>query len=254
MTQHDDLLYVALMRDEVRGVLEVLDGCSWDAFMTDARRQHAAAYHFMRLAERPLKVSPVFRAEHGEIPWDDLARVCERVEPEALTPDPAAMWEISTMELPGTLGRLEALLPASDLWRYRDEDADGDEPDTPDASERFDVAALARLGVSAAVLDEICRRYDVRRIRLFGSVLRDDFVPQSDVDVMVDFGPDAPRGWSVLALDEELTALFGHKADVMHGRPVRYIRRRILAEARTVYLRTDEDLGRETGSDVGSAS
>lgn len=254
MTQHDDMLYIALMRDEVRGVLEVLDGCSRDAFMTDARRQHAAAYHFVRLAERPLKVSPAFQAAHGEIPWDDLARVRERVEPEAFTPDPAAMWEISTMELPGTLQRLEALLPAGDLWRYRADEADGHEPDVPEPPERVDVAALARLGVSAAALDEICRRHDVRRIRFFGSVLRDDFGPQSDVDVMVDFGPDAPRGWSVLALDEELTALFGHKADVMHGRPVRYIRRRILAEARTIYLRNGDGLGRETGSDAGSAS
>jgi predicted nucleotidyltransferase len=88
-------------------------------------------------------------------------------------------------------------------------------------------------------LDEICRRYDVRRIRFFGSVLRDDFGPESDIDMMVEFGSGAPGGWGIFHFDEELPELFGRKADVLHGQPVRYIRDQILAEAKTVYVAPD---------------
>ena len=96
-----------------------------------------------------------------------------------------------------------------------------------------------RVPIPMDALDEICRRYDVRRIRFCGSVLRDDFGPDSDIDMMLEFGPDAPKGWDVFRLDEELSELFGRKADVMHGKPVRYIRDQMLAEAKTVYVASD---------------
>jgi uncharacterized protein with HEPN domain len=122
MTQHDDMLYVALMRDEIRGVIEELGGCSRAEFVADERRQGAAALHFMRLAERPLKASPAFRVAHPEIPWENLAKVRDRTEPELFKEDPLAMWEIGTVEFPVLVDRLEALLPPGGLWRYRTDD------------------------------------------------------------------------------------------------------------------------------------
>ena len=68
-----------------------------------------------------------------------------------------------------------------------------------------------------------------------GSVLRDDFGSESDVDMLVDFGLDAPMGWGAFDFDEEASELLGHKADVMHGKVVRYIRRQVMAEAVTIY-------------------
>ena len=232
MTRHDDTLYVALMRDEIRGVLEAVEGCSRDEFVTDELHIGAAAFHFTRLAERPLKASAAFRVAHPEIPWEDLAGIRHRVEPEPFHEDAAVMWEIATGELPALVDALEALLPPDELWRYRKDD-DSDEELAWPASEP-DVSP--RVPIPTAALDEICRRYDVRRIRFCGSVLRDDFGPESDIDMMVELEPNAPRGWDVLRLDEELSELFGHEADVMHGRPIRYIREQMLADAKTVYV------------------
>lgn len=232
MTRHDDTLYVALMRDEVRGVLEAVEGCSREEFISDELCIGAAAFHFMRLAERPLKASTTYRSAHPEIPWDDLAGIRDRVEPELFHEDAAVMWEIGTGEFPALVDALEALLPPDELWRYRRDD-DGDEELVWPATEP-DV--LSRVPIPTAALDEICRRYDVRRIRFCGSVLRDDFGSDSDIDMMVEFGPNAPEGWGVFRLDEELSELFGREADVMHGRPVRYIREQMLAEAKTIYV------------------
>jgi Predicted nucleotidyltransferases len=230
MTQHDDTLYLALMRDEIRGAMGILERSSRDQFIAHDILAGAAAYHFMRLAERPLKVSPTFRADHPEIPWEDLADIRSRVEPELFREDAAAMWEIGTAEFPAIADALEALLPSDALWRY----GAGDDQD--ELAERAESDSVPQVSIPAEALDEICRRYDVMRIRLFGSALRDDFGPESDVDMMVDFGPNAPKGWDVFRLDDELSELFGRKVDVMHGQPVRYIRAQILAEARTIYV------------------
>ena len=66
--------------------------------------------------------------------------------------------------------------------------------------------------------DEIaafCRRNHIRRMALFGSVLRDDFTPESDVDVLVEFEPDARIGYIGLAgLETELDKILGRKADL----------------------------------------
>lgn len=104
------------------------------------------------------------------------------------------------------------------------------------AEERF----LALFNAQPRALEKPCRKYHMKSIRLFGSVLRDDFGPDSDVDMMVEFGAGAPSGWKVFGFDDEMSALIGRKADVMHGQPVRYIRDEILAEARTVYAADDE--------------
>lgn len=65
-------------------------------------------------------------------------------------------------------------------------------------------------------LHAFCERWKVCELSLFGSVLREDFGPDSDVDVMVAFAPDAPVNlwdWSVLA--EELQAIFGRRVDLV---------------------------------------
>ena len=240
MTQHDDMLYVALMRDEIRGAMEAVAGTTREQFAADRTGPHVAAYHFVRLAERPLKASAAFRTAHPEIPWQDLAGIRNRVEDEHFNENAEEIWDIAGSEFPPILERLEALLPADPLWRYRAEDDEelSEQPDSAvtsvddEAERRF----LSLFNGQTDALDRLCREYDVRSIRLFGSVLREDFRADSDVDMMVEFGPGVPPGWAVFGFDDQMTELLGHPADVMHGRPVRYTRDRILAEARTVYV------------------
>jgi len=58
-------------------------------------------------------------------------------------------------------------------------------------------------------LAEFCRRNHIRKLSLFGSVLRDDFGPQSDVDVLVEFEPGYVPGLRLIRLQDELSRLFG---------------------------------------------
>jgi uncharacterized protein len=75
---------------------------------------------------------------------------------------------------------------------------------------------LHGIAIPEQQLAELCRRYHVRELALFGSVLRDDFGPDSDVDVLVEFEPGAPVGFlEMAALQEELEALVGRPVDIV---------------------------------------
>ena len=92
-------------------------------------------------------------------------------------------------------------------------------------------------GADPAALAALCRRWGIRELALFGSALRPDFGPTSDVDLLVDFEPGTVLGFRIFELERELSALFG-------GRPIdlvprKYLhprlRERVLAEARIQY-------------------
>jgi hypothetical protein len=82
-----------------------------------------------------------------------------------------------------------------------------------------------------------CRRNHIRRLALFGSVLRDDFGPDSDVDVLVEFEPEARVGLLRLAgMEIELGELLGRKVDLnTPGFLSDYFREQVLAEAEVQY-------------------
>lgn len=68
-------------------------------------------------------------------------------------------------------------------------------------------------------LADICQRHAVVELSMFGSVLRDDFRPGSDIDLLYVFAPDARVGWKgIYELDRELTDLFGHQVDLVPKR------------------------------------
>ena len=87
-------------------------------------------------------------------------------------------------------------------------------------------------------LADFCRRHHIRKLMLFGSVLRDDFGPDSDVDVLVDFVPGQGPGYLQLGeMEEELSALLGHRrVDIVTIRALNHrIRDRVLSEAEVQY-------------------
>jgi uncharacterized protein len=92
-----------------------------------------------------------------------------------------------------------------------------------------------------AALSSFCQRWKVRELALFGSVLRDDFGPDSDIDVLVTFEPDAD--WSLLdhvRMQKDLGALLGREVDLVSRRGIErsanWIRRKaILDTAETIY-------------------
>lgn len=98
------------------------------------------------------------------------------------------------------------------------------------------------LDVPADRLGDFCRRWKVAELALFGSILRDDFGPASDIDVMVRFEPAVDwRYYHLTEMREELERLFGRPVDLVERRVVEasenYIRRRhILDHALPVYV------------------
>lgn len=101
---------------------------------------------------------------------------------------------------------------------------------------------LANLEIDRAKIAEFCRRWQILEFSLFGSVLRDDFRPGSDIDVLVRFAADARWGlFAVVHMEEELEQLFGRKVDLVERcaveRSENYIRRRhILQHNEAIYV------------------
>lgn len=84
---------------------------------------------------------------------------------------------------------------------------------------------------------DLCRRYQVRQIQLFGSALRDDFGPESDVDVLVEFEPDAQIGFVALSrMQRELSELFQRPVDLVPQEGLKpRIREAVLSSAEVIY-------------------
>jgi predicted nucleotidyltransferase len=91
----------------------------------------------------------------------------------------------------------------------------------------------SRIGIPKERIAEFCRRNHIRRLALFGSVLRDDFGPASDVDVLVEFEAGARVGLLRLAgMEIELGEILGRKVDLnTPGFLSDYFRDQVLAEA-----------------------
>lgn len=71
-----------------------------------------------------------------------------------------------------------------------------------------------RLGVSQQAIAQFCQRWQIIEFAVFGSVLRSDFRPDSDIDVLVTFAPEAKRGLTeTLQMQDELKAMFAREVD-----------------------------------------
>ena len=98
--------------------------------------------------------------------------------------------------------------------------------------------AKARIDIPKDEIAEFCRRNHIRRLALFGSVLREDFTPESDVDVLVEFEPYARVGLMGLArMEIELGRLLGRKVDLnTPGFLSEYFRDEVLSEAEIISI------------------
>jgi predicted nucleotidyltransferase len=99
----------------------------------------------------------------------------------------------------------------------------------------------ARIQIDPERVADFCRRHKVDRLALFGSVLRDDFTPDSDVDVLVDFAPEARAGLFEMArMEAELEELIGRKVDLRTPAELsRFFRDEVVASAEVQYARED---------------
>ena len=95
----------------------------------------------------------------------------------------------------------------------------------------------AKIEIPGDRVRDFCRRHHVRRLALFGSVLRDDFRPDSDVDVIVEFEIGHTPGLDFFAMQEELSGIIGRTVDLnTPGFLSGHFRDRVLADAEVQYV------------------
>lgn len=96
----------------------------------------------------------------------------------------------------------------------------------------------ARIDIPKAAVAAFCRKHHIRKLAFFGSVLRDDFQPGSDIDVLVEFDPMRPVGLIRLAgIQRELSAVLGRPVDLnTEGFLSPYFRDEVLREAEIHYV------------------
>ncbi len=83
---------------------------------------------------------------------------------------------------------------------------------------------------------DFCRRNYIQRLSIFGSALREDFAPNSDVDVLVEFQSGREPGFSFFGMQDELSALIGRKVDLNTPNFLsRYFRGKVVKEAEVQY-------------------
>jgi predicted nucleotidyltransferase len=94
-----------------------------------------------------------------------------------------------------------------------------------------------RIDFSRDEFAALCRRHGIRRVAFFGSVLREDFTPQSDIDMLVEFTPEAQPGWEIVDVQREFSRFFdGRPVDFVNPKYLnRRLRDQVLASAEVVY-------------------
>jgi uncharacterized protein len=95
-----------------------------------------------------------------------------------------------------------------------------------------------RIDLPAKELGDLANRWSIEELALFGSVTREDFGDESDIDILVTFGADAGWSlWDLADLKSELERLLGHRVDLVEKRALLnpYRRRHILETARIIY-------------------
>lgn len=99
---------------------------------------------------------------------------------------------------------------------------------------------MLKIQIPENQLAEFCQRWKVTEFAFFGSVLRNDFRPDSDVDVLVTFSPDA--GWGLfdhVKMQDELSLIFGRTVDLVSKRAIEkshnWIRKQSILESAEVY-------------------
>ena len=93
-----------------------------------------------------------------------------------------------------------------------------------------------KINIPEEKIEAFCRSNHIRKLAFFGSVLRDDFSADSDVDVLVEFEPGAQIGLQFFKMEQDLSEILGRKVDLnTAGFLSQYFREKVVAEAEVLY-------------------
>jgi hypothetical protein len=96
----------------------------------------------------------------------------------------------------------------------------------------------AAVSIPYEALAAFCEKHHITKMWLFGSVLRADFRADSDIDVLVEFDPAHVPGWEIVAMQDELAALFGRSVDLGTPNGLReWLKPHVMAASQVIYER-----------------
>ena len=86
------------------------------------------------------------------------------------------------------------------------------------------------VNLSQQKIEKLCKKWKIKELALFGSVLREDFdTEKSDIDVLITFLPDVVWGWDLVEMKDELEAIFGRRVD--------FLEKKVLEKSKNPYRR-----------------
>lgn len=98
--------------------------------------------------------------------------------------------------------------------------------------------AELRIKVPRKQIEAFCKKNHIRKLAFFGSVLREDFGPMSDIDVLVEFEPGKTPGLAFFGMQEELSEILGYKVDLnTPGFLSKYFREQVMRDAKVQYVK-----------------
>jgi hypothetical protein len=223
------------MRDSVREIVEHMQDRAFRDLAADRIRELAVSRLFVVLGATSGRVTAPLRAAHPEIPWAELVELREALLREDDRRTIHLAWPSLDSELPKLLDDLDRLCESGVTGSFPPrnrptEVADAERGTTP------------RIEIPSEHVAAFCRRHSIRKLSLFGSVLRGDFGPESDIDVLVEFEPNrVPSYFGLFEMEDELSEILGGRTIEMR-RPQavsKYWRVEVLAEAVPIYVAPD---------------
>ena len=98
---------------------------------------------------------------------------------------------------------------------------------------------IIKIDIPYEKIVEFCKRHHIRKLSMFGSVLREDFRQDSDIDILVEFEPGHVPGLAFFSMQDELSEIIGHKVDLNTPKVLSpYFRDEVLKEAEVLYDRS----------------
>lgn len=95
------------------------------------------------------------------------------------------------------------------------------------------------ISIPQDAIASLCEQYHIRKLALFGSVLRDDFRPDSDIDILVEFEPGHTPGFEFIDIQDKLAQLLGRTIDLNTPQDLsRYFREQVQTQAQVIYAQS----------------
>lgn len=222
MSQRDPSTILLQMSDHLEAIVDLATGRDRNDLIRDRALQYALAFAFVGLGALARRLPGELKDRESTVPWDMLAHVSDDLTSNYDDIDLAALWDFAATDAPHLASKLRTMAATP----------------APKASASSSPARVTHLPIAIphARLDGFCRRNRIQRLSLFGSVVREDFGPNSDLDILVEFEPGYRPGLAYFGMADELAEILGRPVDLVTVQFLnRHIRERALAEAWPIY-------------------